>query len=404
MLAKKGAAVNTDETPEPKTVEIEESSSPVPPTGQPPTQRPKGLLWVGAIAAVLVVVTLACLWVAGIAWLQWDSNQPLEAALFQSESVAPVAPEEALQPQGAPVPQEGSLSLEDLPMLQPEVAASMAAGPAMLRSAPGAPPTIEYFLANPPLIDRGQCTTLFWGSVLGASWAGIEPGIGGIGTPGNTVVCPSGTTTYILSAEGPGGRSYASTTVSVGATGNRGTVVLESEGPLDGYRSNDNRGSTRHDILAANAEINPAGVEVVWRGFMSFDLSAIPWPRSIRAAELRFFQVRVGGNPYGKLGRLVLEHVAYGARLEDAAFHQAPMDRLVLDPQTQRKTWYVVTAPKLRQWIAEDIAAGRGRFQVRIRWEQETDGDGEEDWASIESPENFFGTGNAPELTVTYGP
>jgi hypothetical protein len=41
---------------------------------------------------------------------------------------------------------------------------------------------------------------------------------------------------------------------------------------------------------------------------------------------------------------------------------------------------------------------------VRVRWERETDGDGQEDWSSIESPENFFGTGNAPKLTVTYGP
>ena len=393
------------ETPKPESVEVGESETPTPDAGQQSSKRPKSLIWAGAIAALLAFVTLACLCVAGTAWLQRSDGQPLEAELPQPELMAPIVSEEALPAEGAPMtePQEGSLSLEDLPMLQPEVAGAIAQGLA-LRSVPVMPPTIEYFLANPRAIKSGQCTTLFWGSVLGASWAGIEPGIGGIGTPGNTVVCPGGTTTYILSAEGSGGRSYASTTVSVGAVGDRGTVVLMSEEPLDGYRSNDNRGSTRHDILAANAEFNPDGVEVVWRGFMSFDLSAIPWPRSIQAAELRFFQVRVGGNPYGKLGRLVLEHVAYGDRLDDAAFHQAPMDSLILNPQTQRKTWYVVTAPKLRQWIAEDIASGRDRFQVRVRWERETDGDGEEDWASIESPENFFGTGNEPRLTVTYGP
>jgi hypothetical protein len=393
------------ETPKTESVESTESGSPIPDADREYTKGPKVLLWGGVIAAVLVVVTLACLCVGGIAWLQWDSGQPLAGDL-QPQPMAPVAQEEeAPQAEGAllPVPQEGSLSLEDLPMLQPEVAGAIAEG-LSLRSGPAMLPTIEYFVADPPAINPGQCSTLRWGAVLGASWAGIEPGIGGIGTPGNRVVCPGGTTTYILTAEGPGGRSYASATVSVGATGYRGTVVLQSEGPLDGYRSNDNRGSTRHDILAANAEINPAGVEVVWRGFMSFDLSAIPWPRSIRAAELRFFQVRVGGNPYGKLGRLVLEHVAYGTRLDDAAYYQAPMDSLVLDPQTQRRTWYVVAAPKLRQWIAEDIALGRDRFQVRVRWEQETDGDGQEDWASIESPENFFGTGNEPELKVTYGP
>lgn len=394
-----------DETSQAEPVNLNENGSPGPDADRQDTKRPKGLLWVGAIAAVLVAVTLTCLCVGGIVWLQWDGSRLLEADLLQPELVAPEAPKEALQAEGASlsVPQEGSLSLEDMPMLQPEAAAAMAEGLA-LRSAPAMLPTIEYFLADPPAIKPGQCSKLRWGAVMGASWAGIEPGIGGIGTPGDAVVCPGGTTTYILTAEGPGGRSYASATVSVGAVGDRGTVVLQSEAPLDGYRSNDNRGSTRHDILAANAEFNPAGVEVVWRGFMSFDLSAIPRPRSIQGAELRFFQVRVGGDPYGKLGRLVLEHVAYGARLEDAAFHQTPMDSLVLDPQTRRKTWYVVVAPRLRRWIAEDIAAGRNRFQVRIRWERETDGDGREDYASIESPENFFGTGNAPKLTVTYGP
>jgi hypothetical protein len=400
MSDQKGANMSKAETPQPETVEVEESESPTPDAGGQDAKKSKALLWAGGIAALLVVVTLACLLLAGIAWLQWNESQSLEAELPQPDLMAPMVAEEAVPAGEAP---EGSLSLEDLPMLQPEVAGAMVQGLA-LRSAPVTPPTIEYFLANPPAIQPGQCTTLFWGAVMGATWAGIEPSIGGIGTPGNAVVCPGGTTTYILSAEGPGGRSHASATVRVGAASDRGTVVLESEGPLDGYWSNDNRGSTRHDILAANAEFNPAGVEVVWRGFMSFDLSAIPWPRSIQAAELRFFQVRVGGNPYGKLGRLVLEHVAYGARLDDAAFHQAPMDTLVLNPQTQRKTWYVVAAPKLRQWIAQDIASGRGRFQVRIRWERETDGDGEEDWASIESPENFFGTGNEPRLTVTYGP
>jgi hypothetical protein len=401
------------ETPYAEPVGQNEKGAPAPEAGQEPARkRHKGLLWGGAIAALLAIVTMACLCLSGIFWLQSRSSESTVVTLLNQAAPVPLVEGEAVQ---APAPQaeeavqvpEGALlALEQLPMVQPEVAAAVAEAPQALglRAAGPALPTIEYFWADPSSVNPGQCSTLRWGAVLGATWAGIEPAIGGVGAPGTTVVCPGGTTTYILTAQGAGGQSYASTTVSVGAGPDKGTVVLQSEGPLDGYRSNDGRGSKKNDILAANAEINPAVGEVVWRGFMSFDLSAIPRQRAIKGAELRFFQVRVGGDPYGKLGRLILEHVAYGNQLDDAAYYVVPMDSFALAPQTQRKTWYVVTAPMLREWIAQDRAEGRSSFQVRLRWEQETDGDGKEDYVSIESPENFFGTGNAPKLTVTYGP
>lgn len=392
------------ETPDTEPFEQEESGSPSPDAGQAPTERRRqGLLWAGAIAALLAFITLACLYVSAALWVRFLGSEPAATTLLEQQAIAPLAQEAVPMLEEALPAQKGEfLALETLPMVQPEAAA--AAQPFALRSSPGTLPTIEYFWADPAAVRTGQCSTLRWGAVLGASWAGIEPGIGGIGTPGDRVVCPAATTTYILTAEGPGGRTYASATVGVGAGDQTGSVTLGSEAPLDGYRSNDGRGSIKHDILAANAEFNPAGVEVVWRGFMSFDLSAIPRRRSIRGAELRFFQVRVGGEPYRKLGRLVLEHVVYGDRLDDAAFHVAPMDALTLEPLTARRTWYVVSAPRLREWIAQDRASGRHRLQVRVRWEQETDGDGLEDYVSIESPENFFGTGNAPQLRVTWGP
>jgi len=397
--------------PDVELVEPEESASAPPEADQESSRgRPKGLLWGGAIAAFLVVFTLACACLVGFLVLQTRSSLPEAVSFLEADAMGAQAEEGAVQMPPAALLEEDEegeeaefQALMQAPMVQPEIGAEAQALLGM-RSGPVAPPTIQYFWADPPYINPGQCSTLRWGAVLGATWAGIEPGVGGIGTPGDTVVCPGRTTTYILTAQGSGGQSFASATVSVGAGPNRGTVVLRSEGPLDGYRSNDGRGSTRHDILAANAEMNPSVGEVVWRGFMSFDLSAIPRQSSIQSAELRFFQVRVGGDPYRKLGRLVLEHVAYGNRLEDDAFYVADMDSLVLAPQTERKTWYVVASPKLREWIARDRFAGRTRLQVRVRWERETDGDGQEDWSSIESPENFFGTGNAPKLTVTYGP
>jgi hypothetical protein len=76
-------------------------------------------------------------------------------------------------------------------------------------------PSIEYFRADPPSILSGQCTTLEWGNVTNASAAIIDQGIGGVATPGSQNVCPTETTTYVLTATGPGGRTTASTTVTV---------------------------------------------------------------------------------------------------------------------------------------------------------------------------------------------
>ncbi|MFC2036665.1 FHA domain-containing protein [Chloroflexota bacterium] len=379
---------------------------------------------------------------------------------------------------------------------------------------PGAP-QIEFFEANPSSIDAGQCTTLRWGKVSDATEAHVEPDVGGVATPDSATVCPLETTTYVLTAKGPGGTSSASTTVTVstvladltvdsisfdpnppvrgqdtgvriairnagaGAAGafdwewqagsealfdgrlaglnpgetsvvtvrwtpadayaslstearvdtknevpetdktnNRlvavvqvvedaggpGSVTVESDASLDGYRANNSSGSRRHDILVGNGDIvDPTG-ELVWRGFMSFDLSSIPSGADITNVELRFFQAKVGGDPYGKLGNLVLEHVDYGSSLDASAYDTAAMDSAMLAQQPNPGAWYILSDPTLADWVGKDLAAGRSRFQLRLRFAQETDGDGEEDYTGIESADNFFGTGNIPVVIVSYGP
>ena len=116
------------------------------------------------------------------------------------------------------------------------------------------------------------------------------------------------------------------TTVRVleGETGTK-TVTLISEARLDGYRSNDGRGTHRNDIVVGNAELSSSVGEVVWRGFMSFDLSTIPAGAVIESVELQFYQVNIGGAPYTKLGRLILDHVDYGDSLEsEFLWHTGP--------------------------------------------------------------------------------
>ena len=77
------------------------------------------------------------------------------------------------------------------------------------------PPQIAFFQANPGTIISGQCTTLEWGAVTNATEVHIDQGIGGVATPGSQSVCPAATTTYLMTATGPGGTATASVTVTV---------------------------------------------------------------------------------------------------------------------------------------------------------------------------------------------
>jgi hypothetical protein len=182
------------------------------------------------------------------------------------------------------------------------------------------------------------------------------------------------------------------------------TATLKSEAALDGYRSNDGRGRTKRGILVGNDEPSAAVGEVVWRGFLSFDLASLPAGATMESVELRFYQADVEGSPYDKLGRLVLDHVDYGSRLDDSAFDAPVLDSAVLAPQTSPEAWYISTSPLFAEWLEKDLAAGRTRFQLRLQWEQETDGDGEPDQIDVESADNYYETGNVPELRVTYNP
>nr|NIV33312.1 hypothetical protein [Anaerolineae bacterium] len=182
------------------------------------------------------------------------------------------------------------------------------------------------------------------------------------------------------------------------------TVTLTSEGTLDGFRLNDGTGSNSQDILVGNGElVSPVG-ELVARGFMSFDLSDIPAGATIESVELRFYQKEVQGSPYDKLGNLVLEHVDYGASLEDAAYNTPALDSAVLDTETLPEEWYILSDPTIVTWVQSSFEAGLSRQQFRLQFSQETDGDGQEDWIAIQSGGSILGSRQAPQLIITYIP
>jgi peptidoglycan-associated lipoprotein len=91
-----------------------------------------------------------------------------------------------------------------------------APAPAPPPPAPRAP-SVQQFTVEPSSIQIGQSATLRWevsGEVTNVS---INQGIGTKGSAGSQQVSPSNSTTYTLTAQGPGGTTSASTTLSVTA-------------------------------------------------------------------------------------------------------------------------------------------------------------------------------------------
>ena len=91
--------------------------------------------------------------------------------------------------------------------------------PPVLQPPPPPPPapSVAQFSAEPTSIQRGQTSTLRWevgGSVTSVS---INQGVGTVQSTGSSRVNPSDSTTYTLTATGPGGSITGSATVNVSA-------------------------------------------------------------------------------------------------------------------------------------------------------------------------------------------
>ncbi|MDD3826592.1 MAG: FHA domain-containing protein [Anaerolineae bacterium] len=84
---------------------------------------------------------------------------------------------------------------------------------------------IEYLRVVPSIIAPGGCAQLEWGKVENATEAIIEPGIGGVGTPGSMEVCPAETTVYELTATSPEGTHTARASLIVSSDTSQKPVI-----------------------------------------------------------------------------------------------------------------------------------------------------------------------------------
>ncbi len=92
---------------------------------------------------------------------------------------------------------------------------------------PPATPTVTL-QASPTSVNKGESATLSWNST-DATQLSIAPDVGAVTAQGSTKVTPSDTTTYTITASGPGGSASATANVAVNAP----QVIEQPKGPTD---------------------------------------------------------------------------------------------------------------------------------------------------------------------------
>src|SRR6266481_1279217 len=142
-------------------------------------------------------------------------------------------------------------------------------------------PTVAQFSAEPTSIQRGQSSTLRWEVSGDVTSVSIDQAVGTVQSTGSRTVSPTNSTTYTLTAAGPGGRTTASATVTVTpppppppppaavVTGRGPEQILGSDvqDAFFDYDKSDVRGDAR-DVLTRNA----AAIKGILNSFPNFTI------------------------------------------------------------------------------------------------------------------------------------
>ncbi len=197
-------------------------------------------------------------------------------------------------------------------------------------------------------------------------------------------------TSVLLSAclglAGCGGGGESSSAVTLG---------ILSTAALDGFITTAPLVDTASAFMAAG----DSTVNLVARMFVSFPLGGIPSGAVIQSASLQLNQINVSGTPYTDLGALVVDHLDYGASLDQADFNLAPLfpafGVLSSTPALGLRTLSV----KIQ--VEADIAALRTRSQFRCVFGAPTDSNMDSDFVNFDTNEAASGK---PVLVVVYVP
>ena len=168
------------------------------------------------------------------------------------------------------------------------------------------------------------------------------------------------------------------------------SLTLSASASLDGWRaSNGGSNTTWYLQIGHNATMTE-------RSFVSFDLSSIPSGVTIDSATLRLYQTENVGTPYSGAS-LVLDHVNYGSTWSATPYDGSPLSSVGTFTTNGNIEWKNMS---VTDSVKDDIANSRGRAQFGLHFSPESMGT--DAWARFESADNYAGSGNTPQLVVTY--
>jgi hypothetical protein len=163
------------------------------------------------------------------------------------------------------------------PVITPVIPVTVPRPPSITIPAPATgctgTPAIASFSAYPQSITQGQTATLSWGSVINADSVTIEPGIGGVSTPGSRGVSPVTTTTYTMTARCGSNVVTRQTTVTVLPLAQ---IITPTRTPT--------RTQTPHDTQGPPAPnlVSPKGTFSQCRTSVTLDWNAVSDPSGIK--------------------------------------------------------------------------------------------------------------------------
>lgn len=156
-----------------------------------------------------------------------------------------------------------------------------------------------------------------------------------------------------------------------------------------------------NSLVDTNNYVSPGDVATndYYRGFFGFDISSLQG-RTIVSATLRIYQFSSDASAYTDLGNLTVDHMNFESSLGTGDFSAGALTTNIgtisNNTTTEWKTLDVSSS------VQADINTPRTSSQFRILFDVGTDSDGAQDAAFFESAENTGGSGNPPQLVVTY--
>lgn len=172
------------------------------------------------------------------------------------------------------------------------------------------------------------------------------------------------------------------------------TKTVDANPSLDGFQSTNGGGNTGIDIrIGRNSNL-------ISRGFVSFDISSLS-SLTIQKAVIRLYQAKISGDPYGVGQAVKMDYLYYGGTLENQDYNAT----------SENPAFGVLSVNDNVEWKETDVtevlqstlSQGKPRAQFRLKFAAEVKGgDVTGDFAYFESSENYFGSGNTPQLVIQY--